>query len=89
MDKMIINNGKSSDRTVLILKELKTGKLFDLGVTLATYSQAKVGETLVFNLQESEIQQTAKGDLMIMFLGILAISGVVCTVAGSIGLIRK
>jgi len=57
---------KSSSHFYLILKE-ERGIIFDLIVSPATYSQSKVGETLVFNLKQMDIRQTPKENLIYFF----------------------
>ncbi len=74
--------GRNSGNFYLILKEERE-IVFDLIVSPATYSQARVGDTLNFNLREFDIKQTSQKNLFYFFspiiLGVILILIIILT----------
>lgn len=68
LDKMVVDGGKYSDNFYFILKE-ERGIVFDLIVAPATYSQTKVGDTVIFNLRQFDIKQTSQENTIDFFGG--------------------
>ena len=58
LDKLQTSAGyKVQAKFILVLKDVKSNRVFDLDVTPATYSQAKRNDVLVFSLREYDIHQ--------------------------------
>ncbi len=80
IDKLQSNGSyENSGNFYLVLKE-ERGIVFDIIVSPATYSQAKIGSSISFDLRNFDIKQTQKenvlyffGDVVVVLIGIVFI----------------